>query len=174
MSQHVVIDGNNLLHAMHDHAPIPNVGRETLVRIIERWARQGDNDVTLVFDGPTPHGGLADQMRSSRIKVLFSSPQTADDVIVAMIHRAPRPDTVRVVTSDTAIRHEAGLRRCLHTYAVAFVHELFATEDQPHRPTQASPEKPRNVSPEEAKEWMELFGIDDDDQPFDGHDAMTR
>ena len=36
VAQHVIIDGNNLLHAMHEHAPIPHVGRETLVKIIER------------------------------------------------------------------------------------------------------------------------------------------
>ena len=39
MPRQVVIDGNNLLYAMREHAPIPNVGRETMVRIIERWAK---------------------------------------------------------------------------------------------------------------------------------------
>jgi len=39
MAAHILIDGNNLLHAMHQRAPIPQVGRETMVRVIERWAR---------------------------------------------------------------------------------------------------------------------------------------
>ena len=37
--EHVIIDGNNLLFAMYEHAPVPNIGRETLVRTVERWAR---------------------------------------------------------------------------------------------------------------------------------------
>lgn len=176
VSQHVVIDGNNLLYAMHAHAPIPSVGRETLVRVVERWARQGQDDVTVVFDGPVPHGGLGEQMLSNRIEVRFSAPQTADDVIVAMVGQAKRPDTLRIVTGDKAIRREARMRRCQHTNAVAFVAELF-TSKKGHRPAADAPrEKPTDVSPEEAQEWVDLFGLDDDhdDEGFDGQDAMNR
>ncbi len=174
MSQHVFIDGNNLLYAMHAHAPVPSVGRETLVRIVERWARQGDDDVTIIFDGPVPHGGLSAQMSSSRITVRFSAPKTADDVIVALVHRARLPDMVRVITGDTAIRREARLRRCGHTEAVAFVRELFPPEGK-HRPAAGiTPEKPTELSPEEAQEWVDLFDVDDADEPFEGHDAMEH
>ncbi len=176
VSQHVVIDGNNLLYAMHAHAPIPSVGRETLVRVVERWARRGQDDVTVVFDGPVPLGALAEQMLSSRIEVRFSAPQTADDVIVAMVCQAKRPDTLRIVTGDKAIRREARMRRCQHTNAVAFVGELFASEEG-HRPAADAPrEKPTEVSPAEAQEWVDLFGLSDDrdDEGFEGQDAMTR
>ena len=174
MSEHVLIDGNNLLYAMHAHAPIPSVGRETLVRVVERWALRGDDDVTIVFDGPVPHGGLSQQMSSSRIEVRFSAPKTADDIIVDMVQRAGRPDTVRVVTGDTAIRREARLRRCRHTDAAAFVHELFAPEGEHRPPPGSGPEKPTKMSPEETQEWVDLFGADDDEEPFEGHDAMKQ
>ncbi len=91
MPRHVIIDGNNMLYAMHAHAPIPSVGRETMVKVIERWARRGTDEVTLVFDGPEPIGGLSRQMASSRITVRFSAPKSADDIIVALIHRARDP-----------------------------------------------------------------------------------
>ncbi len=174
MSQHVIIDGNNLLHAMHAHAPLPHVGRETLVRVIDGWARKRDDKVTLVFDGPVPREGLARQMSSGRIDVRFSAPQTADDVIVAMIHATKHPATVRVVSSDTAIAREARYRRCHHLDAVSFVTELFTVEATPTSAPAANDEKPAEISPEERQEWLERFGLDgSNDEPFDGHDAMT-
>ncbi len=175
MAGHVIIDGNNLLHTMHACAPLPAVGRETLVKIIDRWARQGDDEVTLVFDGPVPREGLAKQMTSGRITVRFSAPATADDVIVAMIQRAKDPGAVRVVSGDKAIRLEASYRRCLHTDAAGFVAELFPSEGKRKPAAPAAGEKPRKVSPRETEEWLELFGFDSDDtEPFDGHDAMTQ
>ncbi len=171
MAEHVIIDGNNLIFAMRDHAPLPAVGRETLVKVVERWARRGKDTVTLVFDGAVPAGNLARQMSSSRITVCFSAPATADDIIVGMIHRARDPATVRVVTGDKAIRHEARIRRCRHIDAVAFVHELFPPPKASKGPKGPPAEKPEEVSPDEAQEWLDLFDLDDD-EPFDGHDTM--
>lgn len=174
MPRHVIIDGNNLLYAMHAHAPIPSVGRETMVKLIERWARKGSDDVTLVFDGPTPPGGLSRQMSSSRITVRFSAPRTADDIIVALIHRAKDPGSVRAVSSDTAIRHEAHLRRCTCTDCVAFVAELFGKADSPPSPaTSSSEDKPVVGLSTDTDRWLDEFGIDLADEPFDGFDAMN-
>ena len=172
MPEHVIIDGNNLLYAMHAHAPLPHIGRETLVRVIDRWARLGSDKVTLVFDGPTPRGGLSQQMTSSRITVRFSAPAPADDVIVAMVERAHRPADIRVVTSDKAIAHEARHHRCRHTNAVAFVAELFPSDGQ--SPPQASPghEKPQPPAQDQIQEWIDLFDIDDD-QPLTDLAAMS-
>ncbi len=130
MTEHLIIDGNNLLHAMHAHAPIPNVGRETLVRLIERWATPRSERVTLVFDGPVPRGGLARQMRSKRMAVRFSAPLTADDVIVELVKTAVYPTALRIVTGDNAIRLEASYRRCVCTGDAEFVRELFARTDK--------------------------------------------
>lgn len=174
MPERVIIDGNNLLHAMHAHAPIPSVGRETMVKIIDQWARQSDDDVTLVFDGPVPRKGLAAQMTSSRITVRFSAPATADDIIARMVQRARDPGSVRVISSDTALRHEALHRRCQYADSLAFINELFPPRDERHPKAAASTEKPGQVSPKETDEWLELFGLDDEDEPFDGYDAMTR
>ena len=168
MAEHVVIDGNNLLYAMHEHAPVPAVGRETLVKVIERWARRGDDRVTLVFDGAAPRGGLSKQMSSSRITVRFSVPVTADDVIVDLVQRAEDAPSIRVVTSDTAISHEARLRRSRHTDSVAFVKELFAgpADNGPRFKPASEPakEKPDEMSPEEVREWLDLFGADGADR----------
>ena len=178
MPRHVVIDGNNLLHAMHAYAPIPQIGRETLVRIIERWAERDDAKVSLIFDGAVPDRGLARQMASRRLSVRFSSPVTADDVIVDIIQRARDPGALRVVTSDNAIRHEAGIRRCQSTDSASFVRELFPSSNKGHRakPHPAKPErseKPGDLSAGEVQDWLDTFGVEGS-EPFDGHEAMNH
>ena len=173
MPEHVIIDGNNVLHGMHEHAPIPHIGRESMVKLIRDWARQLPHTVTLVFDGPMPKGGLAKQMQPAGIDVRFSAPETADDIIVQMVRAAPDPGQIRVVSSDTAVRHEAGLRRCKHSDSATFIATLFPPAAE-HSETQTEqPEKPDVVSAEEASEWLDVFGNQvAEDPPFDGGDAM--
>jgi predicted RNA-binding protein with PIN domain len=177
MPEQIVIDGNNLLYNMHTHAPLPEVGRETLVKILERWVQEHRTVVTLVFDGPVPSGGLAQQMTSTHMTVKFSAPATADDIIVSMIEQAQQPTMLRVVSSDTAIQHAARHRRCQTTDAVAFIAELFPPEQASSIPPSSTRpnEKPEIVSPNETDKWLDVFGIDDDEnEPFNGHDAMTQ
>lgn len=173
--EHVIIDGNNLLFAMYEHAPVPNIGRETLVRTVERWARTGRADVSLIFDGGVPRGGLAEQMRSDRIDVQFSAPATADDVIVAMVHESRDPGAIRVVSSDKAVGAEARRRRCRHTTSVAFVAEMFPPKSRPPSPEVSSTgnDKPEEMG--DTQRWLETFGIDNpNNESFDGDDAMTH
>ena len=172
MVEHVIIDGNNLLHTLREHAPIAAVGRETMVRLIERWEKTSGCEVTLIFDGPAPRGGLNKQLSPEGLRVRFSAPATADDLIVAMIRDEKDPTRLRVVTSDKAIRHAAGYRKCRCTDSVSFVGELFP----PERASQAAPqlpdEKPAEVQPDDAERWKQAFG--GDDAPFDGFEAMLH
>jgi predicted RNA-binding protein with PIN domain len=171
MAGHVIIDGNNLLHAMHAHAPMPNIGRETLVRIVERWAATSDDSVTLVFDGAAPEGDMAKQIASRRIHVVFAVPLSADDVIVEKVHRAHLPDRIRVVTDDTAIAHEARMRHCTHLGCAAFIRTLLAPpaevgcEKGDEGESSPDSEKPESVSPEEIERWVEYF--EDEEGPLD-------
>jgi hypothetical protein len=157
---------------MREHAPIPTVGRETMVRIVERWARRERGRVTLIFDGHPPREGLSAQMTGAHITVRFSGAATADDLIVEMIHRAANPDDLRVVSADTAIVHEAARRRCTSTPPVSFIAELFPAAEPAAGPT-SRVEKPDVVSPDEAKELLELLGDEaGEDEPFPGADRM--
>ena len=173
MGEHVIIDGNNLLHAMREHAPIAAVGRETMVRLIERWSRGSGSSVTLVFDGPAPRGGFSKQLSPEGLTVRFSAPETADDLIVAAIGDEKDPTRLRVVTGDTAIRHAAGYRRCRCTDAVSFIGELFPDPGPCEAPRPLTHEKPTDVAPEDAEHWKHTFG-GRDDEPFDGFDAMLH
>lgn len=170
----MIIDGNNLLYAMYDHAPLPNIGRETLVRVIERWAKTGTWEITLVFDGPEPRGAMAQLMRSSELDVRFSAPHSADDIIVAIVHETKDPGRIRVVSGDKAIRAEAVSHRCRYVSCVDFVAELFPAKSQGKAADKASP--PEKPEPDASTDqWLETFGYDaTDPDSFDGLDAMRE
>lgn len=173
MGEHVIIDGNNLLHAMRKHAPVAAVGRETMVRIIERWSRSSGNRVTLVFDGPPPRGGFGKQLSPEALTVRFSAPATADDLIVAAIAEEKDPSRMRIITSDTAIRHAAGYRKCPCTDAESFVAELFPDETKSKTSLPPPEEKPTRMAEEDEEHWKRLFG-GEDDEPFDGYGSMKQ
>ncbi len=162
MPQQILIDGNNLLHVMHKHAPLPSVGRETLVRVIERWAEKFGDAVTLVFDGYPPKRGLATQLASQLIDVQFSESLTADDVIVEIIGQVRNPSSVRVVTDDTAIKHEAGCKRCGRTGCVDFIDELFHEPTSTTKSVPSENEKPPDPTVKQTDDWLNAFGFDHD------------
>ncbi len=174
MREQVIIDGNNLLYAMREHAPLPPLGRETLVKLIDRWARQANVQVTIVFDGPTPREGLAQQMATRRVNVRYSAPQTADDIIARLLKGVRDPGGVRVISSDTAVRSDALQRRCRHTDCVRFVSELCPPRASrgsvpdsiaaPSRP-QSPSEKPEDTASAETDDWLRWLRADDLETP---------
>lgn len=172
MSHHVIIDGNNLLHAVREHPAATNVGRETLARAVDRWALHHGNPVTVVFDGGTPAPGLIRQMSTERVTVRFSGAETADDVIIRMVEHAARPTAIRIVSSDGVIRHAARHRRCVSTDSAAFVGELLNTGKDRPTPDAVTPQPPGKPAFGNASSWFDAFGIEIDDEPFDGYGAM--
>ncbi len=173
MAKHIIIDGNNLMHAMHAHAPGPHTGRETLVRLLERWARTHDHNVTVAFDGSVPRGAIAKQMKSPRLTICFSGSETADDVIIRMVHQSKIPASIRVVTTDSVIRHEAKYRRCACTRSEDFVAELCPPAKAAPQSVATEQEKPASPSSAEAERWLDVFDVPPDPESLDGLDAMN-
>jgi len=171
----VIIDGNNLLHAVRSLGPTRPPGRERLVKIIEHWAAQHGHQVTLVFDGPAPTGPFAGQMHSDRLEMMFSGQRTADDCIVERLNGLRNPDRVQVVSDDTAIRHAARERRCRTVATTALIAALFPPGSKPAPKEKARPpgEKPSEFESEKEK-WLEAFDDHAPEAPFDGFDAMQH
>lgn len=72
-----------------------------LVDKLERWASAEGNDVTVVFERPP-----SPPIRSSVIAIAHAPkafPNSADDEIVRLVRADPRPQEIRVVTSDSAL-----------------------------------------------------------------------
>ncbi len=69
-----------------------------LVDLLERWAAEDGEDVTVVFERPP-----SPPIRSTVIEVAHAPrprPNSADDEIVRRLRAEPNPNAVRVVTSD--------------------------------------------------------------------------
>jgi hypothetical protein len=129
---------------------------------------------TLVFDGPAPTRGLKRQLAPEGLDVRFSAPRTADDLIVELIHAAPSPDQVLVVSDDKAILYEARLRGCASASSKWFTEAIFAcSPDSPGAAPQPLAEKPTDVSREDRAYWRREFGVPDaEDDPLDGLEGM--
>lgn len=159
------IDGNNLWHATQSSRLGRLIGRQHLVVLIDRWAARSGDRVTVVFDGPTPRGSMADQMRTPRVQTRFSGRLTADEVLVEMIEQVPDPGRVRVVTSDRAIQHEARARRCAVAEAEAFIEEMLAAEISPSVRSSDPVAEGNGLTEEEVDRWVDELGEEDDASP---------
>jgi len=158
---------------MNDAGLIRGATRAALLRALEPWAAKIDHDITLVFDGPPPLEGFRKPVSSDRINVLFSAPHTADDIIVRLIHDAKHPERLRIVSSDKAIAYEARRRRSRDVACAEFMDELAPQPGIEAECTPPLPEKPQSgLSKEETDGWMSTFGLDEDDEPFDGYNDM--
>jgi len=96
---------------------------------------------------------------------------------VRMIHAAAHPDRLRIVSSDGAIAYEARRRRSEDISCEQFMRELFPECEraprQDARPTE-SDKSETSLSDDDTADWLETFGFkEDDDEPFEGFDAMT-
>lgn len=77
--------------------------RDDLIRFIEIHRPQGslNNTVTIVFDG---QAGMCGQPKSSQVKIVFSSGESADDYIKRAVSRLPHKKSTVVVTNDRDIK----------------------------------------------------------------------
>lgn len=101
-----IVDGMNVIGSKPDgwwrdrHAAMVR-----LVDLLERWAADEGEDVTVVFEQPP-----SPPIRSSVIGVAHAKrprPNSADDEIVRMIAADGEPGAVRVVTSDNWLADQA-------------------------------------------------------------------
>ncbi|HVA86933.1 MAG TPA: NYN domain-containing protein, partial [Candidatus Saccharimonadales bacterium] len=105
-TQRLLIDGTNLLHAIH-RGPFPAPAATLIGRlrgVIEPAVR-----IELVFDGPQDRG-LADSRIASGLTVRYSGRISADALIGRMVGEAVQPDTLLVVTDDAELSAEVRRR----------------------------------------------------------------
>lgn len=105
MSLHYILDGYNLIHRI-PHLSRGNLeeSRLKLIQWIERQAPQGSrhNKVTIVFDGRADV--FSWDRRESSVRVLFTSGESADDRIKAIVNEDGHPKTIVVISDDREIQ----------------------------------------------------------------------
>ncbi len=101
----IIIDGYSLMHRDGEFAEYLSsgniaLGRQMLIRKVERAALDMGQRVTVVFDGDR-EGGPGDDFETSPVDVVYSpSHLTADSVIERMVHSHKGHGEILVVTSD--------------------------------------------------------------------------
>lgn len=111
-TRRLLIDGNNLLHALSKTATAAPAS--ALIGRL-RGVIPAAVTIELVFDGP-PERGLRNERIAAGVVVRYSGGRTADSVIVTMIEDvrlldgAEGTSTLLVVTDDRDLRHGARLR----------------------------------------------------------------
>ena len=94
----IIIDGYSLMHR-HGRPGNLMTARQKIVRKLDEVAGALAERITVVFDGTGRGGG--DGCETSAIEIVFSpSDKTADTVIERLVHEAPDPAGILVVTSD--------------------------------------------------------------------------
>jgi len=103
-----IVDGMNVIGTRPDGWWKDRHGAMVaLVDSLERWVAAEGDDVTVVFERPP-----SPPIRSSVIEVAHAPrprPDSADDEIVRIVRADPRPQAIRVVTSDQALADQARL-----------------------------------------------------------------
>lgn len=127
-----LIDGYNLIRRDPDlrarEEESLEAGRDALVRLVARTARESRDDFTVVFDGARVRGGGPS---GGRVQVLFSRPpRTADDELMGLARQ--HGAGAIVVTSDRKIQDAARRANCPVLTAEQFLQRLTA-ESEPRR-----------------------------------------
>jgi len=144
-----LIDGYNVIRRDAELAGIDRrsleEGRDALLRLLARVARDSPDEFVVVFDGVR---STAVSPNAGRVQVVFSrSPEKADDVLVRLARQGGAGATV--VTSDRSVQAAANRVHAAVVGAEAFLDRVSAPpadaedrdDDTPDRP------KPKKGNP---------------------------
>lgn len=156
----VIIDGNNLLYAAHAADPERPVSRLTLCQVLGRWAELRNCKILVVFDGDEPVGGLARQMASTPVEVVFSGRAAkADDVIAEQIRIHSAPRRLRVVSTDREVAKAARRRESEALRSDQFWKRVRSDISRPRPAADEPAGKKDGLSPEETESWLRDLGL---------------
>ena len=118
MQEHLIIDGNNALHAIPQLAKTLDrdrqMAREDLVHMLEPLQVRNGYLLTIVFDGRGGKTALTKHRGNEEYSIIYSSSsQGADGVIERMLIAAEFPERIIVSTNDNLIRN------CAYTHGAA-------------------------------------------------------
>jgi predicted RNA-binding protein with PIN domain len=110
MQEHLMVDGNNALHAIPELAKEleidRNQARDSLLRLLEPLTTGENCVLTVVFDGRGGRSSLSKHANMKNYTVIYSSSsQGADGVIERMLMASKSPERIVVATNDGLIRN---------------------------------------------------------------------
>jgi len=157
-----IIDGNNLLWALHDVFDEREITTEVeLCRVLSRYFAQIGECGQIVFDGAGP----LDKSPFNTIdylEVYFAGlHHDSDSVIEGKIVADASPRQLAIVSSDRRLRKAAGERKATALKSEDFWQQV-RRELTRGKPKRREPEEKREGLTEgETDKWLEVFGLDE-------------
>lgn len=146
----ILIDGHNLIGQMPTLSLQDPNDEEKLVTLLRSYRARTGKAITVVFD---PGGGvLAQTQRIGGVEVVFATPGTTADAVIARRVRTSRnPRGWLVVTSDRQLAGTVSRQGAKVQSAAAFAAQLDP-------PTEAPPEwREKPPSSDEVEAWLAMF-----------------
>ena len=118
-----IIDGNNLIGKISDLMNLQKkdkqASREKLIYMLDRYFSNKKSNVSLHLDG---HPNI--KINSSKMKIVYSENQTADEKIKKQISQSKSPRNINVVTSDSNLGQFAKVCSCKVISSEEFAAEI--------------------------------------------------
>jgi predicted RNA-binding protein with PIN domain len=156
-----LIDGYNLMHAIGlASRRLPPKGLERARTRLLDWLADtlGDREdtVRVVFDaqkGPFP----SSEYGHRGVRVRFAFRQTADEMIDELIHTAPHPARLTIVSNDSQVQDAGRRRRCAVFTCQEFVDWLIDDRPDPDAPPPPDDKPAPEPTPDEMAAWLDAF-----------------
>ena len=144
----LIIDGYNVLHTQPHLVTLMRSdmeqARHQLVRQIEAAALSMADHVTLVFDGK--ERGIDEALSRPRFEVVYASKElSADGLIERLVDKAPTPECICVITSDTLEQRTVSGSGAYTMSAHEFMNQLHKQSQPTTYSTQMRPAQKPNL-----------------------------
>jgi predicted RNA-binding protein with PIN domain len=156
----LIIDGYNLLWAIHKEADHSELDDLQLCRLIGQYLKLVRRQGQIIFDGKGPPD-KAPFERISNLEVIFSGQtKDADAVIEAKIAADSAPRRLTIISSDQGVRKAARAAKAVSMKSESFYSEMVKVLSR--KKPQAEPsEKRLGLDPAQTKQWLKYFNLEE-------------
>jgi predicted RNA-binding protein with PIN domain len=156
-----IIDGNNLLWALHETLEEREVTTELeLCRVLSRYFALTGAPGVVVFDGAGPADRSAFD-KVMNLEIIFAGfHHDADSVIEEKLKANTSPRRLTVVSSDRRLRKAATVRKAAAVKSEEFWEQVRKELARKTPRTREPEEKREGLSEGETDRWLETFGLD--------------
>jgi hypothetical protein len=157
----ILIDGHNLIGRLPGISLADADDEDTLVGLLRSYRARTGKAITVVFD-PGIGSSLAQTRKIGGVQVVSAPPgSSADVIILRRVVQARDRRGLTVVTSDRELAARVAQLGARVQPAEGFAAQLDQPTAEPSRREQP-------LTPAEVKQWLALFGQDDEDKGVPG------
>ena len=167
-----LFDGYNVYHAsLKLSEEWSHITPVTLLGFISADMRTLRDGGIVVFDGTERRGWAGEVEPAGFVKVVYSGGGIeADTRLEELIKKNTAPRRLVVVSTDRQVRKAARRRRAKSLSSAEYLVQMLGRSERPAPRPRDPREKRHGVADGELGEWLEMFGID----PEDDGDEMSR